>query len=142
MAELFDKIMQDGRVSFVPRSNKTRRFWDKYNAKIAGSSNAQKETVTWQPATEEETKAYYAQLEAKPVQTIPVQNNELEALKQQLAEQQKLITELLVRALPQSSVGPAQVAGNETGEESKEKGKPGPKPKNNTNGENKETINA
>lgn len=138
MAELFDKIIQDGRVSFVPRSNKTRRFWDKYNAKIAGSSNAQRETVTWMPATEEEmAQLRYQQAPAKVVSipVAPVPSADIEILKNQLAlqqeqmeKQQKLIEQLLTGVA-------TQTPDSGQAEPGKEKGKPGPKPKNNTNGE-------
>ena len=135
MAELFDKLIQDGRVSFVPRSNKTRQFWTKYNAKVAGSQNAAKETVTWMPATEEEVAEW--RKDAEPTSRnqalpapAPVSSFALEELQkqmqlqqEQIKQQQEMITKLL-----ESHVG-----GENSSE--KERGKPGPKPKNNTNGE-------
>jgi hypothetical protein len=112
MAELFDKLIQNGIESFVPHSAKTRAFWTKHNSRIAGSQNAQKEMVTIMPATEEEMASLRAQTEvpaAKPIAGgFAVPNAELEALKKRMAEQDEVIKQLL---------------------EDKQRSKPGPKPK-------------
>lgn len=135
MAEIYDKLIQDGRESFVPRSNKTRQFWTKHNARVANSQNAQKETVTIVPATEAEM----AELNKLPApSTVKAPITELEALKKQMELQQELmlaqqrqIQELLnAKSAPASDVKELEV---------KEKAKPGPKPKNNTDGESEQT---
>lgn len=141
MAEQFDKIMQDGRVSFVPRSNKTRLFWTKYNAKVAGSQNAAKETVTLVPATEEEVAEWRRESEPigrshSTVATPPVNSPILEDLQKQMQKQQEQIKqqqEMITRLL-------AMQAGSEQNEEiSGAPGKPGRKPKTENNGESKQT---
>jgi hypothetical protein len=135
MAELFDKLIQDGRVSFVPRNQKTRQFWTRYNAKVAGSQNAAKETVTWMPASEEEVAEWRKDSEptgkVSAIVAPPVMNTDLDDLKkqmqlqqEQIKQQQEMITQLLQ----------AQVNVTETPAE-KERAKPGPKPKNSINGE-------
>lgn len=134
MAELYDKLIQDGRESFVPRSTKTRQFWTKHNSKIAGSQNAQKETVTIIPATEAEM----AELNKVPAPTpSKAPSTELDALKKQMEMQQELmlaqqrqIQELLNA---QKAVQEFQTPATET--DVKERAKPGPKPKTNTDGE-------
>lgn len=111
MAELFDKIIQDGRVSFVPRSAKTRAFWTKYNSRIAGSSNAQRETVTIVPATEEEVAELFTHSDSiAPVQNKTASSPELLALREQIAAQQALIErqsllfeKLLATSVPDST---------------------------------------
>lgn len=132
MVELFDKLIQDGRVSFVPRSNKTRQFWTKYNAKVAGSQNAAKETVTWMPATEEEVAEW--RKESEPTAKVspiiaPAQVNtaDLEDLKKQMQLQQEQIR--------QQQAMITQLLESQNGEPSKEPGKPGRKPKTEYNGE-------
>lgn len=144
MAELYDKLIQDGRESFVPRSNKTRQFWTKHNARVANSQNAQKETVTIIPATEAEM----AELNKVPAtSTVKAPTSELDALKKQMELQQELmlaqqrqIQELLntQKSVVESGTVllPPQGQHFSAAEmEVKEKVKPGPKPKNNTDGE-------
>lgn len=125
MAELFDKIIQNGITSFVPRSNKTRAFWMKQNAKVAGSEKASKETVTIMPATDEEVAEWLAVPVAAPTASavpaqIPINSQALEVLQKQMQaaqdqiqKQQDLILQLMAE---------------------KERNKPGPKPKTDTNG--------
>lgn len=114
----WDKLIQDGRTSFVPRSVKTRAFWTKYNSRIAGSQNAQREMVTILPATDEEIATLNVQIEAPAIKPVSggfvVPNTELEALKQRMAEQDEIIKQLL---------------------EDRQRSKPGPKPKDKTDGE-------
>lgn len=138
MAEQYDKLIQDGRESFVPRSNKTRQFWTKYNAKIAGSQNAQKETVTIIPATEAEM----AELNKVPAPSIvKAPTSELDALKKQMELQQELMLaqQWQIQELLNAKSGPTTEIKEP---ESKEKGKPGPKPKNYTDGESEQTKDA
>lgn len=144
MAEKHLKIIQNGRASFVPYSRQTVDFWTKQNSKVAGSNAAHKETVTIMPATaEEETELAKLHQSNKPTNVGPIQNNEVQELKAQLAQQQELMTMLLKQmnaaGAPQVlSIDPLQSAVKEE----KERGKPGPKPKTENNGEAKETSNA
>lgn len=119
MAEKMLKIVQEGRESFIPDNQRNRSFWTKQNAKVAGSYNAQREFVTILPATAEEM-AMLEQQNTLP--TVPkitaTPANEIESLKQQVAQMQEMISKLTQPA-----------------EEPKEKGKPGPKPKTDKDGE-------
>lgn len=107
MAEKFDKVMQDGQVSFVPFNPKTRAFWAKHNSRIAGSGNAQRETVTIVSASEEEVKEFLSH-NVTPVTSVqPTVAAEIEALKGQLnsqqgviAKQEELINKLLSAIAP------------------------------------------
>lgn len=135
MAELYDKLIQDGRESFVPRSNKTRQFWTKHNARVANSQNAQKETVTIIPATEAEM----AELNKVPAPSaVKAPTTELDALKKQMELQQELM--LAQQRKIQELLNAKSAPTTEVKEpEGKEKGKPGPNPKNNTDGESEQT---
>jgi len=136
MAELFDKLIQDGRESFIPRSTKTRQFWSKFNARIAGSQNAAKETVTIIPATEAEM----AELNKQPAPSkVVAPTSELESLKKQMELQQEL---MLAQQRQIQELLNAKEVGEDQNEPPKEKAKPGPKPKNNTDGESKQTEDA
>lgn len=137
MAEQWDKIIQNGITSFIPRSNKTRQFWTKHNSKVAGSQKAAQETVTIVAATEEEVREW--QQESTPAKAVaailapvPVENSAISELRKQLElqqEQMKQQQEMISKLLEMQS------AGGEGADVPKEKGKPGPKPKNNTDGE-------
>lgn len=128
MAEVYDKIIQDGVTSFVPRSQKTRAFWTKYNANIARSQNASRETVTIVPATDAENAELNAAAAPVAKAVAPVQaSNDIEVLKAQLAQQQQLIQTLLGTLAP-------KVEPTTPDTDVKEKAKPGPKPKTDTDG--------
>jgi|SRR6476646_1557190 len=121
MAEKMLKIVQDGRESYIPDNRFNRAFWTKHNSRVAGSYNAQRELVTiLQPSQNELAeleKQTALEIGQKPV--IAAANNELDTLKQQVAQMQEMIAKL---------TEPVE-------EQPKEKGKPGPKPKNDKDGE-------
>lgn len=122
MAEKMLKIVQDGRESFIPDNQRNRSFWTKQNAKVAGSHNAQREYVTILQATPDELAELEKQNSASLPQKViaPVANNELDALKQQVAQMQEMIAKLTQPA---------------PDDQPKEKAKPGPKPKTDKDGE-------
>jgi uncharacterized protein with von Willebrand factor type A (vWA) domain len=121
MAEKMLKIVQDGRESFIPDNRFNRSFWTKHNSRVAGSYNAQRELVTiLQPSQQElaELEKQNAEvLGQKPIATTST--NDLDALKQQVAQMQEMIAKLT----------------QPTEDQPKEKAKPGPKPKTDKDGE-------
>lgn len=131
MAEKYLKVIQDGVTSFIPDNSKNRTFWAKQNAKLGKSKLAQFEMVTVIPATDEEV----ALMNQPAVSSTPVAptvtTTELEKMQalfaqqqEQIAQQQLLINKLLL------------------GDTDKEKGKPGPKPKTNNDGQANQTEGA
>lgn len=140
MFEKLLKLIQGGNESLVPDNVHNRKFWSKQNAKIAGSQNAQNEMVTIMPATEQEMASYYAA--QKPTTTIPVAGNKMEALEKQLAQQQELINKLLLAQIPAPADAAKDTEPAGESEPTKERAKPGPKPKINTDGESDKTENA
>jgi hypothetical protein len=121
MAEKMLKIVQDGRESFIPDNRFNRAFWTKHNSRVAGSYNAQREFVTILQPSQEELAELEKQsmLEVAKKPTVTTAVNELDALKQQIAQMQEIIAKL-----------------TQPGEDQpKEKGKPGPKPKTDKDGE-------
>ncbi len=128
------KIVQGGRESFIPDNQHNRQFWTKQNSKVAGSHNAQEEYVTILQATTEEVAQLEKQNAASLPQKVvaPVPNNELDALKQQVAQMQEVITKLTRIQAPYAAPSQEITAPEE---QQKEKAKPGPKPKTDKDGE-------
>lgn len=115
MADKHLKVIQDGRVSFIPDTPFNRAFWAKQNAKVSGSRNAQHEMVTILPASANEEAELNVVSVSQPKASS--QESEFETLRKQLADQQALINKLLLKE------------DKKDGEGEKEKSKPGPKPK-------------
>lgn len=130
MADKYLKVIQDGVTSYIPDNANNRKFWTNQNKRVAKSQYGQKEMVTILPASEEEVAHMNQQVvNSAPVQKGPSEIEKMQSLfaqqQEQIASQQLLINKLLL--------------GEDT--EQKEKGKPGPKPKTNTDGQANQTEN-
>lgn len=105
MAEKYLQVIQNGISSYVPDNRFNRSFWAKQNAKVSRNRNAQQEVVTIREASPEEVE--FMQSSGFLSNVAPTnRSNEIDELKATVALQTAQIAALL------------------------EKGKPGPKPKN------------
>lgn len=153
MADKYLKVIQDGVTSYIPDNANNRKFWTNQNKRVAKSQYGQKEMVTILPASEEEVAHMNQQVvNSAPVQKGPSDIEKMQSLfaqqQQQIASQQLLINKLLLgdtmpvnTAIPPAKEDAPNANPVSSEGDVKEKGKPGPKPKNNTDGQANQTEN-
>lgn len=149
MADKYLKVIQDGVTSYIPDNANNRKFWTNQNKRVAKSQYGQKEMVTILPASEEEVAHMNQQVvNSAPVQKGPSEIEKMQTLfaqqQEQIASQQLLINKLLLGDTPvatQTKEETPIAEGSTEGDGIKEKGKPGPKPKTNTDGQASQTEN-
>lgn len=136
MAEKYFKIIQNGTISYVPNNQANKNFWAKQNSLVSRSHAAHKETVTILEATDEEV-AFMQHSDVGSSKPTPrhAQNIDtntilemMNRLQKQNDEQAQKINDLLAKQneqITESPTGP----NDESDTILKEKGKPGPKPK-------------
>lgn len=145
MAEKYLKVMQDGSiVGFIPDNSQNRNFWARQNARLGkGGRTAAAEMVTLVPASDEEAEHMTKPVveSAKAVSNKPQAVSEVDQLREELRQQQALINKLFLNS---NSIYENKEEGERNdGEETTsilEKKKPGPKPKNQENGETNKTA--
>lgn len=138
MAEKYLRLMQDGITSYVPDNKQTRDFWARQNARLSKGRNSAQEMVTIERATDEEVQfmtkpvaesAAYLQKLANPETATAEQLAKMQAM---IESQQALINKYLLGNIDAVST-PVEGA-------DKAKGKPGPKPKTESDGKDETKV--
>lgn len=141
MAEKYLKIIQNGAVSYVPNNQANKNFWAKQNSLVSRSHAAHKETVTIMEATDEEVAfMQHSDVGSSKIAVSSVLANDNSAilemmnrLQKQNEEQAEKIAALMAKH--EKSENAVNVSGDSSNADNpeisgnKEKGKPGPKPK-------------